>query len=151
VTILSSSLLTDAKVRLDRHGTKEVMQRPFFDGTLWETLHFGMDVISYVVAVPHTDTEQRYPPELRLPQTFRRHASHSRPKTRTKYNGTHTVRFFRSLLSGRMGFGPSFLAAWASCPSWPRGLFAFLHGMPFTNIQLDDFSTTLPAFLSVSG
>ena len=36
------SLLTDARVRLGRNGTKEVMHHPFFDGTKWETLHSGM-------------------------------------------------------------------------------------------------------------
>ncbi|KAF8496263.1 kinase-like protein [Russula emetica] len=44
-------LLTDAQVRLGRHGTKEVMQHPFFDGTRWETLH-----------------SERYPSDLHLPQ-----------------------------------------------------------------------------------
>ncbi|KAI0277555.1 kinase-like domain-containing protein [Russula aff. rugulosa BPL654] len=44
-------LLTDAQVRLGRHGTKEVMQHPFFDGTRWETLH-----------------SEHYPSDLHLPQ-----------------------------------------------------------------------------------
>lgn len=44
-------LLTDAQVRLGRHGTREVMQHPFFDGTRWETLH-----------------SEHYPSDLHLPQ-----------------------------------------------------------------------------------
>lgn len=36
---LLTHLLTDAETRLGRHGTKEIMQHPFFDGTMWENLH----------------------------------------------------------------------------------------------------------------
>jgi hypothetical protein len=48
VTVLSSSLLTDAEVRLGRRGTKEIMQHHFFKGTMWETLHSGMESVSIV-------------------------------------------------------------------------------------------------------
>ncbi|KAH9169186.1 kinase-like protein, partial [Lactarius sanguifluus] len=47
---LLTHLLTDAETRLGRHGTKEIMQHPFFDGTMWETLH-----------------SERHPPDLHLP------------------------------------------------------------------------------------
>ena len=42
VTVPLCSLLTDAETRLGRHGTMQIMQHPFFDGTLWENLHSGI-------------------------------------------------------------------------------------------------------------
>ncbi|KAH8999698.1 kinase-like protein [Lactarius hatsudake] len=47
---LLTHLLTDAETRLGRHGTKEIMQHPFFDGTMWENLH-----------------SEQHPPDLHLP------------------------------------------------------------------------------------
>ncbi|KAF8269164.1 kinase-like domain-containing protein [Lactarius quietus] len=47
---LLTHLLTDAETRLGRHGTQEIMQHPFFDGTLWENLH-----------------SEQHPPDLHLP------------------------------------------------------------------------------------
>ncbi|KAI9457482.1 kinase-like protein [Lactarius psammicola] len=47
---LLTHLLTDAETRLGRHGTKEIMQHPFFDGTMWENLH-----------------SERHPSDLHLP------------------------------------------------------------------------------------
>ncbi|KAH9958115.1 kinase-like domain-containing protein [Russula dissimulans] len=56
---LLTCLLTDAEVRLGRHGTKEVMQHPFFHGIMWETLH-----------------SERHPPDLHLPHfTYNEHLS----------------------------------------------------------------------------
>lgn len=60
------SLLTDAEVRLGRHGTKEVMQHPFFDGTKWETLHSGMKSLVYCLLFLMQELE-RYPFDLHLP------------------------------------------------------------------------------------
>lgn len=47
---LLTHFLTDAETRLGRHGTMEIMQHPFFDGTIWETLH-----------------SEQHPPALHLP------------------------------------------------------------------------------------
>jgi hypothetical protein len=47
------SFLTDAETRLGRHGTMEIMQHPFFDGTIWETLHSGMATSNRRTVLPH--------------------------------------------------------------------------------------------------
>ncbi|KAI0289257.1 kinase-like domain-containing protein [Russula brevipes] len=68
-------LLTEAEVRLGRHGTKEVMQHPFFHGTTWETLH-----------------SEHHPPDLHLPHfTYNEALSGSRePRFRNPHEGHAT-------------------------------------------------------------
>ena len=57
-----SSSPTDAKVRFGRHGTKEIMQHPSFDGTMWKTLHSGAEAFSLLlVAIPHASNRAPSP------------------------------------------------------------------------------------------
>ena len=92
----SSSLLTDAQVRLGRHGTKEIMQHPFFDGTMWETLHSGTEAFDLLLAtnyhVGNRASSPRAPPSAihlqRGPFSGTR-ALYSWAKTRTEYDGIY--------------------------------------------------------------
>ncbi|KAH9014496.1 kinase-like protein [Lactarius pseudohatsudake] len=66
---LLTHLLTDAETRLGRHGTKEIMQHPFFDGTMWENLHSGMAAPNRRTAAPSGPP----PPALHIQRrSFRR-------------------------------------------------------------------------------
>ena len=63
----SSSLLTDAKVRLSRHRTKVIIQHPFFDGTMWKPSILIRKRSVYYWLQFLTQTTERHLPELRLP------------------------------------------------------------------------------------
>ena len=68
------SLLTDAETRLGRHGTMQIMQHPFFDGTLWENLHSGMATSNHPTVLPPHACAQNC--------ILRPYTSHSSPTTK---------------------------------------------------------------------